>query len=306
MANRHFGKAADVWKHVVLGELLGLEQPLRYGETHAGSAAYPMVEDDERQFGASNFLRLADAEPVLGNTRYAVNLRKLMAPTGAPATYPGSPLLAMLERRSAAEYILCDLDGTSTKDLERWRDELALSQHVHIVLGDGMTIIGERFLGRGHRPGFLVHVDPFDPHAKTAHGRSAIELAGALVRAGVGLSYWYGYDAPQQRGWPLTHLSGNNRRRVWCGDMLVVDDRGGTRPGGALGVATTPGTGFGVVVANVSSEAIERCAVVGEALAAGYRDSKLPDGTVGGLNFQQRSSAVRGSAARHPPTPDNG
>lgn len=39
MANRHFGKFADAWKHLVLGEVLVATSPARYAETHAGSAA---------------------------------------------------------------------------------------------------------------------------------------------------------------------------------------------------------------------------------------------------------------------------
>ncbi len=38
MANRHFGRIGDVWKHLPLAEILLLETPRRYWETHAGSA----------------------------------------------------------------------------------------------------------------------------------------------------------------------------------------------------------------------------------------------------------------------------
>jgi hypothetical protein len=33
MANHYFGKLADVWKHVVLLEVLNREPPSRYAET---------------------------------------------------------------------------------------------------------------------------------------------------------------------------------------------------------------------------------------------------------------------------------
>lgn len=49
MANRHFGKVADVWKHLPLVEILAVDQPNQYGETHAGSAGYRLVDDSERQ-----------------------------------------------------------------------------------------------------------------------------------------------------------------------------------------------------------------------------------------------------------------
>ena len=50
MANQHFGKFADVWKHLLLVEVLAREQPARYAETHAGSGAYRWIDDAERRF----------------------------------------------------------------------------------------------------------------------------------------------------------------------------------------------------------------------------------------------------------------
>jgi 23S rRNA A2030 N6-methylase RlmJ len=45
MANRHFGKLADVWKHGALLAVLDRERPARYAETHAGSGTYPLPQD---------------------------------------------------------------------------------------------------------------------------------------------------------------------------------------------------------------------------------------------------------------------
>ena len=45
MANHHFGKFADTWKHLVVNEVLADLRPTRYAETHAGSASYPMIVD---------------------------------------------------------------------------------------------------------------------------------------------------------------------------------------------------------------------------------------------------------------------
>jgi hypothetical protein len=57
MANRHFGKIADVWKHAALMEAIGRVAPGRYAETHAGPAAYPMVRDSEREFVFTSYRR---------------------------------------------------------------------------------------------------------------------------------------------------------------------------------------------------------------------------------------------------------
>src|SRR6266851_2245258 len=85
MANRHFGKLSDVWKHAALAEVLEREAPLRYAETHAGSGAYPIVQDGERQFGILRFLDVAARCEVLARCRYrAVAAACLDLPAGKP------------------------------------------------------------------------------------------------------------------------------------------------------------------------------------------------------------------------------
>ena len=64
MANRHFGKIADVWKHAALAEVLELEPPGRYAETHAGSGAYLVVHD--RVIDLAEMLLGVVRDPALG------------------------------------------------------------------------------------------------------------------------------------------------------------------------------------------------------------------------------------------------
>jgi len=69
MTNRHFGRISEVWKHIVLAEVLGAEQPRVVLDTHAGDALYPLVEDPERQFGVLGFNQLLDQESELRTQR---------------------------------------------------------------------------------------------------------------------------------------------------------------------------------------------------------------------------------------------
>jgi uncharacterized protein (DUF2237 family) len=61
-----------------------------------------------------------------------------------------------------------------------------------------------------------------------------------------------------------------------------------TRDDGDLGEATTPGTGFGIVCANVSAKAIDACRRLGEELSAAYDGVPLPEGAPGRLDFVSR------------------
>jgi 23S rRNA A2030 N6-methylase RlmJ len=158
VANRHFGRIADVWKHLPLCEVLAQERPSWYAETHAGSAAYESVDDAERRYGVHRFHTVAEHEPVLTHSRYAIHI----GPVLDDGRIPGSPLLAMLELGVSSRYMLCDMDPGSAKDLTTWADRLGLAEHVKVITGDGMATVAEHVLDGPVRPA-VVHVDPYDP-----------------------------------------------------------------------------------------------------------------------------------------------
>ncbi|HEY3752116.1 MAG TPA: hypothetical protein VGL80_23270 [Pseudonocardiaceae bacterium] len=274
MANRHFGKLADVWKHGALLEVLDRERPTRYAETHAGSAAYSLVADDERSFGVLKFLS-AD-HPKLSGSRY----RAALAPFTdvEPPRYPGSAMLAMSVLGDDSSYLLCDIDPVSAAEL---REHAAGLSHCEVAEHDGMAATAA-WLGGDT----VVHIDPFDPHAHVPGGYSALTLAAHVAEQGQRLVYWYGYDRPDQQAWAYDALAELTKTPLWCGDILVVDADGAGQPGD-LGRATTPGTGSGVVLANVDAATVSACAEFGHALADAYAGATLPAGGTGGIVFSE-------------------
>jgi 23S rRNA A2030 N6-methylase RlmJ len=295
MANRHFGKIADVWKHAALMEAIGRVTPGRYAETHAGSAAYPMVRDSERAFGIRRFLVVAPQHPALAESRYLAAVAPYVRPgqadrrRRATGTYPGSALLAMTALGNGCSYLFCDLDPHSAADLRHRAAGLGL-HHWQVAEADGMLTVRAWLDGTG--PGSprptagtaIVHIDPFDPHARAPGGLSALEFAGHLATSGTGLVYWYGCDEPGERAWAYRELCDLTPAPLWCGDIMVTDTGGGGSPGD-LGLATTPGTGFGVVLANLPPDVLTACTAVGGALAGAYTGVALPGGTRGSLVF---------------------
>lgn len=93
MANHHFAKLGDVWKHLPLVEALALEPPALYCETHAGSAWYALTPSPERQLGVYTFLDRAPRHGALAASRYREVLAGLSGPDGLPRRYPGHPVL---------------------------------------------------------------------------------------------------------------------------------------------------------------------------------------------------------------------
>jgi hypothetical protein len=142
----------------------------------------------------------------------------------------------------------------------------------------------ERWLDHDTTSRALIHVDPFQPCAKCELGKSALEFAAYAADRGHMLVYWYGYSQPEQAAWAYHELAELTEERLWCGDMMIIDQHGGGQHGD-LGLATTPGTGCGVVLGNVTTETAAACERLGLAVARAYRDSTLPSGQRGGVRF---------------------
>ena len=207
-----------------------------------------MLDDPERRFGVLRFLDVADTTASLGQSHY----RALLKQFGDLRSFcPGSALLAMAQLGVRASYLLCDLDPVSVGDLRAWPERLGITR-CEVAQADGMTtVLGwlDDSASSATPRQVVVHVDPFDPQSRLVDGLSALTQG------------------------PL-----------WCGDVMLVDETGTGGPGD-LGRATTPGTGSGIVLANVSENTRTTCQALGEALAAAYAGATLPDGTRGRARF---------------------
>lgn len=285
MANRHFGKLADVWKHLVLVEVLSVDRPRQFFDTHAGHACYAMTNDAERRYGVLSFLEAAFDDDVLSGSAYFRLLVGQRDGEGGLSEYPAGPMLAMLERGVGSEYLFCDLDGESCANISKVVGRLGLEGAVRIVEGDGMTAVREAVPTRGRARGTLVYTDPFDHRAVAPGGLSALGLAQEAAERGAAVVYWYGFNRADQRRWIFDLLRTSAPTIAWwCGD-LMISAPGADMDDGDLGAATSPGTGFGLVCANVSSDALQRCVHLGRALSDAYEGRVLPDGRVGFLDF---------------------
>jgi 23S rRNA A2030 N6-methylase RlmJ len=193
VANQHFGNIADVWKHLWLAGVLADQRPARYVETHAGSAVYRLVEDDERALGVGSFLASAESCPRLRDTAYWGLLQQFVL--ADPPSYPGSSLLAMTILGPSSRYVFCDTDRGSVEDLLTARDRLALGSEVEVVHADGPGIALELLEADMLGPGSLVHVDPFDYDAASPGGLSILQLLNRLAAGQVPVFAWYHLSA---------------------------------------------------------------------------------------------------------------
>lgn len=136
MANVHYAKIGDVWKHLSLAEVLRIECPRRYWGSHAGSSSYPLTRSPERDYGAFAFMERTDRSPGPEGSTYA-RLSARHCDGDAP-TYPGSPLIAMELLGDAAEFLFCDLDTESLRTIADDTRVLGLALgRVRLVAGTG-------------------------------------------------------------------------------------------------------------------------------------------------------------------------
>jgi len=249
--NNHFAELGDVWKHLPLAEILRINPPRQYWETHAGSASYVLTESPSRLHGALRFLTCAPRDPDLRGCAYLQALRSLAG------IYPGSPALAMQALGRSARYLLCDVDPESAAALKT----AAAGFAVRVVEGDGVLVVyHEAQLARVDPGSVLVHIDPFDPFERfTSQSLTPIELAAWLARAGYRLFYWYGYDCVERRGWAHREISRIAPGvKLWCGDALM--------PARLVYPGMPAAWGCGVVLANMTSLEARVCERLGRAL----------------------------------------
>jgi len=263
MANPFYGYFGDVWKHLALAAILEGEQPRRYCDSHAGSAAYPALPARRRPWDYWHFIDHAPSLPVLAGSAYFALLRAELARGVDAARYPGSPLVALSVLGNTTDYRFVDIDPESLATIESAATELGVaSERLTLVHGDGMADLTEESPEWDHET--LVFVDPFEPFAKVAEGLSSVDLTIHLARGGIKTVYWYPLsprrrdEREQVKQEFAAGLGGRLSSPCWLGEVPLEED---ANLAGRL-------LGCGIMAANVSTSTLQRCAALGTALAA--------------------------------------
>lgn len=255
MANVHYASIGDVWKHLPLAEILRIEHPLRYWETHSGSSSYPLTYSPERDYGAFAFLERAGRSPGLQGSAYW----RLLARHGSASalTYPGSPLIATeLLGDVGGHFLFCDLDGESLSNIAD--DSRALGVplgSVGLVEGDGVSNLAAELSGLTEEKaaGTFLLVDPYRPLEPNSEGETPMGLFARAAKRGVGGMLWYGFDSRRYRTALLEALCAGIEGSAWFGEVSL-------RAEDLSEVGFNPEMlGCGMVVCNVGQETLAAC-----------------------------------------------
>jgi hypothetical protein len=293
MTNRHFGNIGDVWKHLPLAEIIAIERPERYWESHAGSAQYRLTHSEGRDYGVFQLLRSAGESIDLGSASFLCLLDGMRSRTGRLTAYPGSPRIAMELLGNRAEYLFCDLDGASLASIARVGRSLGIPPGaLRRVRADGVRTLAKEVAGlaRGRAAGTLILIDPCagdDPFRRSETRPSPMDLFSLAASIGAKAVLWYWFDscAARESTWQDigTSLADYGVRpgpvRLWAGEICLaaIDSPGSYDPGVK---------GCGILCGNLADSAVSASSRLGYELSRIYRRSRLPDGASGAFDFK--------------------
>jgi 23S rRNA (adenine2030-N6)-methyltransferase len=284
MANLHFARIGDVWKHGPLVEILTTMRPDFYAETHAGSARYRLTPSPERSYGVYHLLQTAATASEVDRSPYLDILRRHTS--NPEPIYPGSPVLAMEVLGDSACYQFCDVDPTSIQSIHAWAATHGV-QGVETVVGDGLGAVRARLraLDRSAAGRTFVFLDPYQPfEAAEGLGTSAVDFLVELASSGFLALLWYGFDHASRAATQdqlRMAMGAAGRDAVWWAEMVpsyLEDPRFPFHSGFV---------GCGLVGVNLSAMAVEACAAYGRGLERVYRDAVALGCYDGSLHYQQ-------------------
>lgn len=187
----HAGNFADVFKHLVLLELVTAMQqkdtPLALMDTHAGAGLYdltatPSQKTGEWREGIGRLMSSRDAhwQPLLqAVAEWNEHPDRL-------DYYPGSPMLLANHLRLQDSLTLCELSDGPMRHL---RNHFGGERRIHIHQRDGFEALSALLPPKGAKRA-LVLIDP--PYEKDDFGRLLNELPKALQRFRQGVfAIWY-------------------------------------------------------------------------------------------------------------------
>ena len=202
MTYTHFGKQADVLKHLLLCELLRIEKPQVYVETNAACAQYALERTPEQEYGIYHFLKRAGAaekECIPERTEYyhpQEALRRSFyyqqeSEAMQANRYIGSPGLAMNILGDTARYIFFDIESEPLENVSQYASTKELKECINLFNRD--SIEGTLELLSSLPASSFLHIDPYEIDKPGRNGRTYLDVFIEAAKTGMRCFLWYGY-----------------------------------------------------------------------------------------------------------------
>lgn len=202
MTYTHFGKQADVLKHLLLYELLRIEKPQVYVETNAACAQYALEKTPEQEYGIYHFLKKAGTagkeciperaeyhslKGALHRSAYYQQESEAMQAN----RYIGSPGLAMNILGDTARYIFFDIESEPLENVSQYAATKGLKECINLFNRD--SIEGTLELLSSLPASSFLHIDPYEIDKPGRNGRTYLDVFIEAAKAGMRCFLWYGY-----------------------------------------------------------------------------------------------------------------
>lgn len=220
MPYTHFGKQADVWKHLALCEVMINEQPQIYIETNSACSDYSLKYTPEQQYGIYNFIDKATKYKDLHKSKY-FNLESLAIKSNR---YLGSPGLAMsILGNTADKFMFFDIETAPLITIAEFARQNHLADKTETI--DQDSVIGVFDLLKTLPKSTLIHIDPYYIDKPSANGYNYLDLFVKASEQGLKCFLWYGFntldDKKQINEFITVNLINSTIKNLSCVELIM-------------------------------------------------------------------------------------
>lgn len=245
VAYTHFGKQPDVFKHLILCEVLHNEKPQVYVETNSACAIYTMTRTPEQEYGIYHFLNEIIKSSTLKNSLYY----QLENENMANGNYLGSPALAMkIMDKNVQEYLFFDLEESALENIESFATHQTIMPPIKTFNCDSIDGV-LKLLPSLPKTTFL-HIDPYEIDKRNNNGYTYLDVLINATRLGMKCLLWYGFmtisDKTRLNKYVSEKLKKANIKDYTCSELIMNAIRKDT-------IICNPGIlGSGILATNLS------------------------------------------------------
>jgi 23S rRNA (adenine2030-N6)-methyltransferase len=194
MGYTHFGKQAEIWKHLPLCDVMVNESPSVYLETNSAYADYSLERTPEQEYGIFHFIDKGQCLDELKDTTY-YQLENSAMQKGC---YLGSPALAMSVLQDKVDnYMFFDIDEDALNNISQFSEKLGLSEKIEIRNQDSR--IGLQELLKKLPKSTLIHIDPYEILEPASNGHNYLDLFVEASDLGLKCFLWYGFNTLDEK-----------------------------------------------------------------------------------------------------------
>ncbi|WP_455587020.1 hypothetical protein [Bacteroides sp.] len=245
----HYGKQAEVWKHLPLCDIIALERPTVYVETNSAYADYTLSGTPEQQYGIYHFLEKGKQHPIKDSLYFQQEYKAMQT-----NKYIGSPGLVMSILKDNSKYIFFDLDNEALQSIDAFGKSHNLTNRIELHNQD--SIAGMIELLPSLPKTTLIHIDPYLINVPGPNGYTYLDIFKQATELGLKCFLWYGYQTLNEKE-ELEQLikstcNNNAIHSLSCHELTLCIIERETQP-------CTPGVmGSGLLTSNLSSHSRQK------------------------------------------------